>query len=82
MRLNGNGLAILTAFVGVGAGYLVGVLTAPAAGPAMRKELSSRARFAGRRLLRHGREAADRVAWQLERGIVRGRRRLSGTFVG
>ncbi len=73
-------IAVVAVAVGAAAGYVTGVLTAPASGAAVRKELAWRARWKQRQLLRRGRHAIDRAAGRVQHQFARGRRALSRTL--
>ena len=78
MRNNGYRGVMAAAFVlGGAAGYLIGMLTAPASGEKTRREVVAQLRDRSRQALRSGQEAVDRLATGLEHRIATGRRKLS-----
>lgn len=81
MRGNGFSGVIAGAFVlGGAAGFLVGLLTAPASGERTRREVASRLRERSRQALRSGQQVVDQMATGLEHGIEAGRRKISGAL--
>ncbi len=81
MRGNGYRGIMAGAFVlGGAAGYLIGLLTAPASGERTRKEVAARVRDGSRVALRNGQQAVDRLATGLEHGIESGRRKISSVL--
>jgi len=72
-----QGLSCFGALVlGVGAGYVVGLLTAPAAGDETRRRLSWRFDDGRTRLRRAGQKVVDETAARLEQGIEGGKQTL------
>ncbi len=78
MRDNGYRGIMAGAFVlGGAAGYLIGLLTAPASGEQTRRDVAARIRAGSRQALRSGQQAVDRLGAGLEQQIEAGRRKVS-----
>jgi gas vesicle protein len=72
-----QGLSYLGAGVlGGAAGYIVGMLTAPAAGEETRRRLSWKLDDGKTRLRRTGQKVVDEAATRLEHGIESGKQKL------
>ncbi len=81
MHSNGYGGFMAGAFVlGGAAGFLVGLLTAPASGERTRREVASRLRERSRQALKGGQQVVDHMATELEHGIEAGRRKISSAL--
>jgi hypothetical protein len=68
--------------LGMGAGYVVGLLTAPAAGDETRRRLAWRLNDEKNRLRRTGQRVVDDTATRLEHGIESGKHKIDQILQG